>query len=263
MKLTHLNAVERPLAILPLYNTWELSHEGRTGDDATRGFDRAAIWDAACLMLECEISALLVVDNKDNLVRIVTEGDCLRRVEIGTERRRPRWLEFLISPGRLAGDYVHAHGRKVAEVMTTNVITATEGTPLEQIVDLMESRIKRVPVLRGGKVVGIVRRANVLHALASLAPAQPTSSKEDAKIREEILAELDRQAWAPRHLIDVTSKDGIVDLWGVVLAAGQREAAVVAAENVAGVKAVRSHLSWVEPISAMVFDEPGGQAASQ
>jgi CBS domain-containing protein len=222
----------------------------------------ATIWEAACLMLEKEISGLPVIDDKGNLVGIVSEGDCLRRAETGTERRRSRWLEFLTSPSQLASEYVHSHGRRVAEVMTTNVITVTEDASLEQIVHLMESRrIKRVPVLRGRDVVGIVCRANVLHALASLASVEPAASKDDTAIREQILAELEKHAWAPRHLIEVTVTDGVVDLWGVVLAANQGDAAVVAAENVSGVKAVRNHLAWVEPMSGMVFCETDAQAA--
>lgn len=218
----------------------------------------ASIWETACLMLENNISGVPVVDGKGNLVGMVTEGDCLRRVETGTERKRPRWLEFLSSPGRLAGEYVQAHGRKVAEVMTPDVVTVSEGTSLEQIVHLMESRrIKRIPVLRGREVVGIVSRANLLRALAALAPAAAPAAENDSAIRDQVLAKLDKEAWAPHHCIDVTVKDGVVDLWGVVLAANQREAALVAAENVPGVKTVRSHLAWVEPMSAMVFFENG------
>jgi CBS domain-containing protein len=226
----------------------------------------ASIWETACLMLQNNISGVPVVDGKGDLLGIVTEGDCLRRVETGTELKRPRWLELLCSSGELAGEYVHAHGRKVAEVMTRDVLTVTEGTSLEQIVHLMESRrIKRVPVLRGSEVVGIVSRANLLRALAGLAPLATPVADSDSAIRDQILAEFDKDAWAPRHCIDVTVRDGVVDLWGVVLAAKQREAAVVAAENVPGVKSVRSHLAWVEPMSAMVFyenEEKSGETPS-
>jgi CBS domain-containing protein len=131
----------------------------------------ASIWEAACLMLEKQISGLPVIDGEGNLVGILTEADCLRRAEAGTECRGSRCLELLITSGQLANEYIHFHGRKVAEVMTRYVVTVAEGTSLEQIAHLMESRrIKRVPVLRGGEVVGIVSRANVLRALASLAP---------------------------------------------------------------------------------------------
>lgn len=216
----------------------------------------ASVWETACLMLQNNISGVPVIDGKGRLVGIVTEGDCLRRVETGTERKRPRWLEFLCSSDQLAGEYVHAHGRKVAEVMTSDVLTVTEGTSLEQIVHLMESRrIKRVPVLRGTEVVGIVSRANLLRALAALAPVATPAADSDSAIRDRVLAEFDKEAWAPHQCIDVTVRDGAVDLWGVVFAPKQREAAVVAAENVPGVKSVRSHLGWVEPMSAMVFSE--------
>ena len=100
----------------------------------------------------------------------MTEGDFLRRGEIGTQRQRPKWLEFLAGPGRLAAEYVHASGRKVDEVMTHDPYTVTEGDSLEMVVDLMQRRrIKRLPVVRDGRMVGIVSRANLMHALASLA----------------------------------------------------------------------------------------------
>ena len=121
----------------------------------------ASVADMVKLMFDNRISGLPVVDDQGGLVGIVTEGDCLRRAEIGTERKRPRWLELLIGPGRLADEYIHTHSRKVAEVMTQSPITITEDTSLEEVVHLMESRrIKRLPVVRNGKVVGIVSRAN-------------------------------------------------------------------------------------------------------
>ena len=129
----------------------------------------APILAALQLMLQHHISGLPVVDEKRNLVGIVTEGDFLRRAETGTERQRSRWFEFLIGPGALAGDYVHTHGRRVDEVMTGDVRTVADDAPLDVIVALMEKhRIKRIPVVRGGELVGIVSRANLLHALASI-----------------------------------------------------------------------------------------------
>jgi CBS domain-containing protein len=215
----------------------------------------ASIVEAARLMLEHRISGLPVIDAHGDLVGVVTEGDCLRRTETGTERKRPRWLEFLIGPGRLADEYIHTHSRKVSEVMTATPITITEDAPLDAIVHLMETRgIKRLPVVCGREVVGIVSRANLLHALASAAPVIPPSPPNDAAIREQILAELNAQPWAPQ--VNVTVRDGVVELWGIVMAAHQLEAATVAAENVQGVKQVRSHLAWLEPISGMVIYDP-------
>jgi CBS domain-containing protein len=216
------------------------------------------------LMLEKRISGLPVLDRNGNLVGIVTEGDCLRRAETGTERKRPRWLEFLTGTGKLAQEYVHSHGRKVSEVMTDDPISIGEETSLGEIVHLMEvRRIKRVPVVRNSKVVGIVSRANLLQALASVAhegePAQP----DDRAIRAQVFAAFEKLPWAARDFVNAIVKDGVVDLWGTYLARGQDEAMIVAAENVPGVKAVRSHLSWIEPMSGLVIsssDEEKNQA---
>jgi CBS domain-containing protein len=221
----------------------------------------ASILECIRLMLQHRISGLPVIDAAGNLVGIVTEGDFLRRAEAGTERKRPRWLEFFAGPGRLADEYVHSHGRKAAEVMTGEPLTINEDTPVEEVVRLMEERrIKRLPVMRGTKVVGIVSRANLLHALASVAREAPPPAKDDQAIRERVLAELAKQPWAPRDLIDVTVRNGAVELWGIVTADHQRDAATVAAENVAGVKKVTNHLAWIEPTSGMmIYQDPEDQ----
>ena len=105
-----------------------------------------SVFEAIRSMLQHKISGLPVVNADGALVGIVTEGDFLRRAETATERRRPRWLEFLMGPGRLADEYVHTHTRRVADVMTPDPYTVTEGTPLEDVVRIMEKhRIKRLP----------------------------------------------------------------------------------------------------------------------
>jgi CBS domain-containing protein len=213
----------------------------------------ASAMQAIALMLKHDISGLPVVDASGALVGIVTEGDFLRRAELGTQRRRPRWLEFLIGPGRLASEYVHACGRKVSEIMTPDPCAVTEATPLAEVVQLMERRrIKRVPVTRGCALVGIVSRANLLRALAKLARESKTVATNDAEIRERVLAELRKQLWAPLDMIDVIVRDRTVELRGTITEERARQAFIVAAENVAGVKAVRDHLVWVEPVSGMV-----------
>ncbi len=215
----------------------------------------ASVAEMIKLMLDNRISGLPVIDDREQVVGIVTEGDCLRRTETGTERKRSRWLEFLAGPGRLADEYIHTHSRKVADVMTKTPITVAEDTPLEEVVHLMESRrIKRLPVVRDAKVVGIVSRANLLQALATVASNIPPAAADDFAIRDQIMTEFGRQPWAPQF--NVTVRDGIVDLWGIVFASHQREAAIVAAENVSGVKKVRSHIAWVEPQSGMVIEYP-------
>ena len=215
----------------------------------------ATVLQAARLMLQHHISGLPVIDGKRQLVGILSEGDFLRRRETNTERRHLRWLEFLFGPGRTAAEYTHSHGSKVSEVMTNEVHTVGEDTSLEAIVDLMERyRIKRVPVLRGREVVGIVTRSNLMHAMVSLARSAPAAPKDDATIREQLLAEMQKELWAPTAMVNVIVRDGIVELWGVIVDERQRNALKVAAENIAGVKAVKDHLVWIEPVSGMTIE---------
>jgi predicted transcriptional regulator len=140
----------------------------------------------------------------------------------------------------------------VADIMTPDPITVTEETPLEEVVHRMESRrVKRLPVVRDGKVVGIVSRANLLHGLASVSAKIPAGAPSDAAIRDQLMTELAKQPWAPQ--VNPTVHDGVVELWGVMLAPHQDQAAIVAAENIPGVKAVHSHLAWVDPASGMII----------
>jgi CBS domain-containing protein len=217
------------------------------------------VLNAINAMLQNRISGLPVVDNQGNLAGMVTEGDFLRRGEIGTHRRRPKWLEFLVGPGRLADEYVHASGRRVEEVMTVDPVTVSEDDSLETVVELMERRhIKRLPVLRDGNMVGIVSRANLMLALASLARDKEVPASGDAAIRERVLAAFEKQRWAPQ--VNVVVKNGIADLWGTIMDERERRACLVTAENVAGVTEVHDHLVWVEPMSGMAFPSAEDEA---
>ena len=223
-----------------------------------------SIGDAVRLMLDHKVSGLPVVDPAGRLVGILTEGDLLRRAETDTQRHRPRWIEFLIGPGRLANEYVHASGRKVHEVMTRDIHTVTPETPLSEVVDLMvKHRIKRVPVMDGGAVVGIVARANLLPAMATLAHDAQPSNGADREIREALLAELKRQPWAPITQLDFEVRNGVVQLRGAITDERQREAVQVAAENIPGVREVVDHLVWVEPTSGMYFLSEIDRAAAE
>jgi CBS domain-containing protein len=219
------------------------------------------ILEAIRIMLQRHISGLPVIDKDQRLVGMLTEGDFLRRRETGTQRHRPRWLELVIGPGRLAEEYSRSHGRKVHEVMTGAPIAIPEDTPLDEIVRLMEKqRIKRLPVVRADKVVGIVSRANLIHALAGVARNIKPAATSDQEIRERLLNELAQQSWAPAALMNVIVKDAIIELWGAVTDERERQAIVVAAENVPGVKEVRDHMVWVDPTSGMAFYSPADDA---
>jgi CBS domain-containing protein len=216
-----------------------------------------SIFVAARVMLQKKISGLPVVDGQGKLVGIVSEGDFLRRVETGTRRHRPKWMEFFLGPGRLADEYVQISGRKVRDVMTEDVWTVTQDAPLEDVVRLMERRhIKRVPVVEGGKIVGIVTRANLLHAMASFVGEIAPSSAQDSTIRQQFIAELERQPWAPVTRIDIAVRNGVVQLSGTLTDERQRQALRVTAENIPGVKKVEDHVVWIEPVSGMYAEAP-------
>ena len=213
--------------------------------------------EAIRTMLDNRISGLPVIDEAGRLVGILTEGDLLRRGEMGTERQRSRWLEILMGPGRLAGEYVRTHGRKIGEVMTRDVVSVTLDTPLKEVVELMERhRIKRVPVLDGEVLVGILSRADLLRALLGALEEKPAAATTDEEIRERIRRELAKTAWVPRDGIAITVENGVVDLNGVILEEKEREALRVVAEDAPGVKAVEDHLVWIEPVSRTVIEPP-------
>jgi CBS domain-containing protein len=216
----------------------------------------ATILEAANIMLGKHVSGLPVVDAGGKLVGIVSEGDFIRRSEIGTQRKRGRWLKFLLGAGLTATDYVHEHGGKVLEVMTTDPVTVAEDATLEQIVTSMETnRVKRLPVMRGDRLVGIVSRANLLQAVASLAREIPDPTADDDHIRSRIVAAIEKSDWSPFGL-NVIVRDGIVHLSGVITDENSRQAAMVAAENVAGVKKVHDHLCWIDSMSGMYLESP-------
>lgn len=210
------------------------------------------IVEAARLMLQHRISGLPVVDAEGAIVGIITEGDLLRRAETGTELHRSGWLTFLIGPGRVAGDYVEAHACKVGEVMTRNVAVVGVLDDLAVVVDLMQNRrVKRVPVVDAGTLVGIVSRADLVRALVRIltreAKAHARDQATDEAIRDRIVAIIGKEPWGSRPDIEVAVKGGVVDLHGTIIDERERAALIVAAEGVAGVKAVNDRLEWAEP----------------
>jgi len=215
----------------------------------------ASVQALARLLSERGISGVPVVDSDERLVGIVSEGDLLHRTETGTERRieprRSRWLDTIASDDDLAREYVKAHGRRVKDVMTANVISVPDTMDLADVATLLETkRVKRVPVVRDGKIVGIISRANLVRALAATRddPAADIGS-DDRTIRDKLLAELMGQEWFKAQqwfkiwAADVIVKDAVVHFW---LCKDQteeeRRALRVAAENIAGVRRVEEHI---------------------
>ncbi|MFL5256313.1 MAG: CBS domain-containing protein [Rhodopila sp.] len=218
----------------------------------------ATVEEAANLMLSRRISGLFVVDTAGDLVGVITEGDLLRRDELGTERGRPWWLRLLVSPARQAADFTRAHGRHVRDVMTPDVISVADTAPLETVVATMErARIKRVPVTRDGHVTGVVSRADLLRALVSRVKETGPVTQDDSDIRTAILDDLERQAWAPMTTLNVTVSQGVADIWGTITNEEERHAIRVLVENTPGVAAVQDHLVYIEPYTGTVIEGPG------
>ncbi|WP_438396303.1 CBS domain-containing protein [Caballeronia sp. DA-9] len=212
-----------------------------------------SVREAAALFAENHISGAPVVDDEGRLIGMITEGDLIHRIETGTQtRRRSWWLDFFSSTRDLAATYIKENARSVRDVMTEKVISVREGTPVSEIADLLERhRIKRVPVVYDGELLGIVSRANLVKALASV-PKETASAQPDADeaIRNAVLRELANHRWA-LAAENVIVNAGTVHLWGVVTSVEQARAMCVAAENVPGVKGVEDHTDFPVVIPAM------------
>jgi CBS domain-containing protein len=224
--------------------------------------ESASLAEAVETMVRSRVSALFVFDADHALVGVVSEGDLLRRSELETERKRPRWLELLLGSGRLAEAYAHEHGRKVGEVMTRNVETIAEDAELSQAVDQMiHRRIKRLPVLRGEAVVGVISRSDLLKGLLAAAPGA-NAPHPDAEIKAAIQAELDKLGWAPRASVRVEVANGVVTFAGAITDLRLRDGLKVIAENTPGVAAVHDHVAWIEPNSGFILPSEGDDAKS-
>ncbi|HTH61653.1 MAG TPA: CBS domain-containing protein [Paraburkholderia sp.] len=200
-----------------------------------------SVLDAAKLFVEHQISGAPVVAADGHVVGVLSEGDLLRRVEIGTAgERRTSWLDFFTDTGAVS--YVKTHAQRVADVMTPDVIAVDIDTPLSEVATLLESRgIKRVPVLKDNRLAGIVSRSNLLQALASTAAVDAqTVSATDRDIRERLMKELEGRPWAFAGR-NVVVTDGVVHLWGVFRSMEAVQAVRVAAERIPGVKDVQDH----------------------
>jgi CBS domain-containing protein len=200
--------------------------------------------DAVKLLVERDISALPVVDQQGKLVGIISEADLIHRSEIGTEKQRSWLMESLTAATTLAADFAKSHGKKVGEIMTTHVVTAKEDDSLGDIAALFERhRIKRVPIVRDGQVVGVVSRSNLIQALASAPSAGESSEDEDRRIRDELLQRLAKeQNWTDFGSRNVTVSHGVVHLWGLITSDAERRALTALAEGVPGVSQVRDEM---------------------
>src|SRR5271165_5500097 len=239
----------------------------RVRDVMTKGAiglpETATIAEAAGTMLNARVSAVLVHDADGALTGILSEGDLMRRAEIGAERKRPRWIEALLSGGRLAESYAASHGRKIGEIMTRKVVTVAEDAELGDAVDLMlKHGVKRLPVLRGEAVVGVISRSDLLKALVASLP-KADEARPDAEIKAAIEAELDKFGWAPRASVRVEVQNGVVTFDGAITDERLRPGLKVIAENTPGATEVHDRMCWIEPNSGIYLPSEEEEGAER
>jgi len=212
----------------------------------------SALKDAVFLMVDRKLSGLPVVDDDGHVVGMITEGDLMRRSEIGTQGREPGWFELLFMPGTAAYDYVRTHARKVEMLMSSNVVSIAPSAELAEAARLMQKHgVKRLPVVEDGRLVGILARADLLKMLAgALESCLPVS---DSELMSRISAELKGQGWIPKANVHVSVDDGVVELSGVVMDMRHRDALSALAES-AGARQVRNKMVCIEPLSATRID---------
>jgi CBS domain-containing protein len=204
---------------------------------------KSSIFDAAELLIGAGLSAVPVVDDQGKMVGIVSEADLVRRAEIGTTARKSWLARLAADDAASAREFVQSHSRRIAEVMTRDVVTADRNAELGTLVALMEKHnVKRIPIVEGGAIVGIVSRADLLRALLSREAEGRMVQPSDEELRRAVVAALEKHRWTSPWPTNVFANDGVVHLWGFVPGEEVRQAYRVAAENVSGVKRVKSHL---------------------
>jgi CBS domain-containing protein len=216
----------------------------------------APLAQAIGLMTEHKVSGLPVVGPDGALVGILSEGDLLRRIETGTAGRPPGWFTRFLQPGFEARNYVQTHGRRVSEVMTSDVISVDADTPLDEVVALMQKhRVKRLPVVRGGHLVGVVSRADLVRLLGQRL-SQATAVVGDGPTRLAIRAAMEAEPWARAHNVTIDVDDGVAQLDGCMFDIQERDALTVLVENVPGVTRVENRIVCIEPYMGMVTYDP-------
>lgn len=201
---------------------------------------QTTVREIASLLIQRRISAVPVLEG-GRLIGIVSEGDLMRRPETDTDSGASPWLSLFAGPGVAPDRFAKVHGMTAREVMTRDVVTIAPDAPLDEVARLLESRrIKRVPVVEGRRLVGIVSRANLLQGFALSAPTWPML-RDDRQIRDALNRAL-KEAGLPMHQVNVTVNNGAVRLWGWIDAEVQRQAAHAAAEATPGVERVEDNL---------------------
>ena len=213
-----------------------------TRDVATVSPD-ASVHEAAKLMTERRLSGLPVVTADGRVIGILTASDLLHRVETGAERRPSWFASFFARPDELARQYAKDHGRKVHEVMSRHVVSVLEEASLSEVADVLDSNgFKRVPVTRDGVLEGIISRGDLVRVISQANFNEPVPRSDDAALQRAILQQMRQQHWLDGSFVNITVKDGTVDVWGTVASKEQHTALLVLVAEIAGTAVVEDHV---------------------
>lgn len=216
--------------------------DAMTKDVVTVG-PQTTVREIAALLVNRRISAIPVVGQDDQLVGIVSQTDLGHRSETGTEKKRKWWLAVFADADAQAREYTKSHGLRARDVMTRHVLTVAPDASLAEVADILDThRVRRLPVLKGGKLVGIISRSDLVRKLAEAIPSRPVAGSQDGQLQTAIWQEIKAQPWLSSAVINLTVKDGVVEMYGAVDSDAQRRALRVLAENVPGVQRVQGNL---------------------
>ncbi len=202
-----------------------------------------AVREVAALLAEKHISGVPVVAEDGHVVGIVSESDLLHRAEIGTEKPRKSWLRAFADPDRLAREFAKTHGMQVDDVMSRHIVSVAEDTELQDVVNLLEKHnLKRLPVIKDGKLVGLITRGDIVRALSKKAMERIVTPVTDSDLQAQILEKMKKSKWLLDSYINLTVTDGVVEMWGMAVSEDQRKALKVLINETPGVKRIDDRL---------------------
>jgi CBS domain-containing protein len=226
------------------------AQETMTKDVITVGPD-ATVGEIAGLFVRHRISAVPVVSADNRVVGIVTQTDLGHRSETGTEKKRKWWLDVFADADARAREYIKSHGLKAQDVMTRHIVSVSKTASLAEVAEVLDThRIRQVPVMEGGKLVGMISRTDLVRKLAEVTVSAPATRPENGILQKAIWDQIKAQAWLRSSYINLAVKDGVVELWGAVDSNEQRRALRVLVEGVSGVQKVEDNVALFPKVIA-------------
>ena len=227
------------------------AHEAMTKDVIKVGLD-TTVGEIAALLVQHRISAVPVVADETNVVGIVSQTDLGHRSETGTEKRRKWWLEAFANPDSKAREFIKSHGLRAKEIMSRFVVSVSPQANLAEVAEILDThRIRQVPVMDGGKLVGMISRADLVRKLAEVKSGVPVVRPDNGALQKAIWDQVRAQKWLQSAYVNLSVKDGVVELWGAVDSSEQRRALKILVEGVSGVRKVEDHLGVLPKTMAM------------